>query len=122
MGRGLRSAIPLLIALPLWAEGPNYVQWSLTLQPTAAPPGSKVLARLEGKIDAGWHVYSMSTAAAIPTTIELAPNPAVAKFRVFQSPFHKAYDANFQSDTETYENSAVFLIELQLASSAPPGA
>jgi thiol:disulfide interchange protein DsbD len=112
----------LLAALPAAAQGPNYVQWSLSLDPATAAPGSKIAARLEGKIDPGWHVYSMSTAAAIPTSIKLAPNPAIAKSRIFQAPYKKTYDPNFQKDTETYEGSAVFLLELQLAPNAAPGA
>ena len=119
-----RSAALLLLVASAgaFAQGPNYVQWSLTLDPATAAPGSKVLARLEGKIDSGWHLYSMSTAAAIPTSVKLAPNPAIAGSRVFQAPFKKAYDPNFQKDTETYEDSAVFLLELQLAPNAAAGA
>ena len=64
----------------------------------------------------------MTSAGAIPTTIKLAPNPAVDKFRVFEAPPKKAYDPNFQLDTETYEGSAVFLIELQLKPDAAAGA
>jgi len=111
----------LLLALPAFAQGPNNVKWSLSLE-RAAAPGSKVLARLEARIDPGWHVYSMTSAGAIPTTVKVAPNNAVEKFRVFEAPPKKAYDPNFQLDTETYEGSAVFLIELQLKPGAAPGA
>ena len=117
-----RLALLLLAAaLPAAAQGPNYVRWSLTLDPPTAAPGATVIARLAGSIDPGWHVYSMSTAAAIPTTLKLAPNPAVADSRVFQAPFKKAYDPNFQKDTETYQDSAVFLLELQLSPTAAAG-
>ena len=112
----------LLVALPAFAQGPNYAKWSLSLDPPSAAAGAQVMARLEGKIDPGWHLYSMTTAAAIPTTIKVAPNPAVERVRVFQAPPNKAYDANFQLDTETYEGSAVFLLELQLKPGAAAGA
>src|SRR5271166_5436535 len=105
-GRRCR-AILLLAALPALAQGPNNVKWSLSLDPAAAAPGSSVLARLEARIDPGWHVYSMTSAGAIPTTIKLAANAAVEKVRVFQAPPKKAYDPNFHLDTETYEGSAV---------------
>jgi thiol:disulfide interchange protein DsbD len=114
--------LPLLMALPILAQGPNNVQWSLTLEPAAAAPGATVLARLEGQIDPGWHVYSMSSAGAIPTTIKVAANAAVEKVRVFQAPPKKAYDPNFQLETETYEGSAVFLLELKLKPDAVAGA
>jgi thiol:disulfide interchange protein len=122
----VRAASPLLgtllLLFPALAQGPNNVKWSLSLNPSVAAPGSKVLARLEGQIDPGWHLYSMTSPAAIPTAIKLAPNGAVDKVRVFQSPPKKAYDPNFQLDTETYEGSAIFLLELQLKPGAPPGA
>ncbi|HVN02823.1 MAG TPA: protein-disulfide reductase DsbD domain-containing protein, partial [Bryobacteraceae bacterium] len=113
----------LLAALPLLgAQGPNYVHWTLSLDPASAAPGAKVTARLEGQIDSGWHLYSMTTAAAIPTTIKVAANPAVDKIRIFQAPPKRAYDPNFQLDTETYENTAAFVLELQLKPDAPAGA
>jgi len=112
----------LLPALPALAQGPNNVDWSLSLEPVSAAPGSKVMARLEGRIDPGWHLYSMTSAGAIPTAIKVAGNAAVEKVRVFQAPPKKAYDPNFQLDTETYEGSAVFLLELQLKPDAAAGA
>jgi len=117
-----RLVASLLFLLPALAQGPNNVQWSLTLEPASAAPASKVQARLEGRIDPGWHVYSMSSAGAIPTTIKLAANAVVQKARVFQAPPKKAFDPNFQLDTETYEGSAVFLLELQLKPDAAAGA
>lgn len=116
------SILVLLGAFGVFAQGPNYVKWTLTLDPPSAAPGSKVTARLEGHIDAGWHLYSMTTAAAVPTTIKVAPNPAVEKARMFQAPPKRAYDPNFQLDTETYEGSAIFVLELQLKPDASAGA
>ena len=109
------------VVLAAFAQAPNQVKWSLSLDPATAAPGSKVLAHLEGAIDPGWHVYSMTTAAAIPTTIKVAPNAAVEKFRVFQAPPTKAFDQNFNLETETYEGAARFVIELQLKPDAPAG-
>ena len=118
---GLLLILPLLV-LPAMAQGPNNVKWSLSLEPASAAPGSKVLARIEGQIDPGWHLYSMTSAGAIPTTIKVASNAAFEKVRVFQAPPKKAHDPNFQLDTETYEGSAVFLLELQLKPDAAAGA
>jgi thiol:disulfide interchange protein DsbD len=111
----------LLFLFPVAAQGPNNVNWTFSLQPASAAPGSKVLARIEGRLDPGWHLYSMTSAGAIPTTIKVAPNAAIQRVRVFQAPPKKAYDSNFQLDTETYEGSAVFLLELQLKPDAVPG-
>ena len=110
--------LPLAVA---FAQGPNQVHWSLSLDPASAAPGSKVLAHLQGAIDSGWHVYSMTTAAAIPTTIKVAPNPAIEKVRVFQAAPKRAFDKSFGLETETYEGTADFLIEIQLKPDAPAG-
>jgi len=111
-----------LLSLVAFAQQPDYVKWSLSLEPASAAPGSKVQAHFNGAIDPGWHLYSMTTAAAKPTSIKVAPNPAVDKVRTFQAPPKKAYDPNFQLETETYEGAANFLIELELKPDAPPGA
>jgi thiol:disulfide interchange protein len=124
MGRRARRFLaPLfpLLAVAAFGQGPNQVHWSLALDPPAAAPGSEVLARLHGAIDPGWHLYSMTTAAAIPTTIKVAPNPAIGKVRVFQAPPHKAFDRNFNLETETYENKVDFLVEIQLSPDAAKG-
>src|SRR5271156_1526893 len=50
--------IVLLFALAanLFAQGGNHVNWSLEFSPASAAPGDKVLAKLHGKIDPGWHL------------------------------------------------------------------
>src|ERR1035438_9220489 len=104
------------------AQGDQHVTWKLSVEPAATPPGGKVLVRMAGHIDDGWHLYSMSTPAAIPTKISLAPSPAVARFRALEPPPKRAFDANFNSDTETYEGDVAFLLELELKKDAPAGA
>lgn len=99
------------------------VKWTLAVEPSSAPPGSKVLAHLTAKIDPGWHLYSLSTpkGGPIPTTIRVLDNPAVEGFRVHQPPPVRAFDPNFKLDTETYENETTFLLEVQLKKDAPAG-
>ncbi len=125
MGSRTRSILTILLAClgaPAFAQGTNHVQWSLSVEPSSAAPGAKVIAHLHGAVDPGWHVYSMTTAGAIPTSVKVASNPAVEKFRVFQAPPKRSFDPNFNSETETYESSADFAIELQLKPDAPAGA
>ena len=61
---------PLLSGLLSWrfqrAQNPNNVKWSLALEPATAAPGSQVLARLDGQIDPGWHLYSLTSAGGHP--------------------------------------------------------
>jgi thiol:disulfide interchange protein len=99
----------------------NQVKWDLSLAPAAASPGSKVLARMRGQIDPDWHIYSMSAAGAIPTTIELDPSPVVESFRVLEPAPKRAFDSVANAETETYEREVTFLVELQLKKDAPPG-
>src|ERR1035437_9604446 len=110
-----------LLACGLSAQD-QHVTWKLSVEPPAAPPGGKVLVRMAGHIDNDWHLYSMSTPAATPTRFQLAPSPAVAKFRALQPQPKRAFDANFNSDTETYEGDVAFLLELELKKDAPAGA
>ena len=110
-----------LLACGLFAQD-RHVSWKLSVDPPAAPPGGKVLVRMAGHIDDGWHLYSMSTPAASPTKIQLAPSPAIEKFRALEPPPTRAFDANFNSDTETYEGDVTFLLELELKKDAPAGA
>ena len=98
-----------------------HVQWSLAVERGATPPGAPVLVRLTGILDPGWHLYSMSTPAATPTTILLADNPVAELHRVLQPPPKRSFDPNFDSDTETYQDQVVFLLELEIKKSAPAG-
>jgi thiol:disulfide interchange protein DsbD len=116
---------PAIFALFLLARGlfaqDQHVSWKLSVEPPAAPPGGKVLIRMAGRIEDGWHLYSMSTPAAMPTKIQLAPNPAVARVRPLQPQPKRAFDANFNSDTETYEGDVAFLLEVELKKDASAG-
>src|SRR5947209_10070737 len=119
--------IRILAALVLFGGGFGYAQkdqhvaWTLSVEPSSVPPGGKALLKMAGRIDEGWHVYSASTPAAIPTKLQVAPNVVVEKYRVLQPPPKRAFDANFGSDTETYEGEVAFLLELQLKKDAPAG-
>src|SRR4051794_29757476 len=109
---GTRPAIWgfFLVASALLAQD-RHVAWKLSVEPPAVHPGNHVLVRMAGHIDEGWHLYSMSTPAAIPTKIQIAPNPIVARYRALQPEPKRAFDANFNSDTETYEGDVVFALD-----------
>ncbi len=98
---------------------PDPVKWTLTLEPATAAPGSKVLGRLHAALDPGWHFYSLtSPKPTIASTTALAPSPAVAGVKIFAPPPLRKADPYFKIDTEYYESSADFLLEIDLA----PGA
>ena len=99
------------------------VVWSLGFEPASAAPGAKVMGKLTGKIDAGWHVYSLTTpeGGGIPATVKLADNPVIASTRTFQPKPESKFDPNFNANTERFDDEVVFLIEVQLAPGAAAG-
>jgi thiol:disulfide interchange protein DsbD len=110
-----------LAAAPAFGQR-NQVAWSIEAEPASAPPGASILLKLKGAILPRWHLYSMTTRAAIPTKVQLEPKSAVDSYRVLQPPPKRAYDPNFQEETETYDGEALFLIEARLKPDAAPGA
>jgi len=77
--------------------------------------------RAAGRIDPGWHLYSGSTAEGIPTSFQAGPDTVVAGLRLLQPPPRRAFDKNFNAETETYEGEVALLLELQLKKDAPAG-
>lgn len=122
---GFALAVAVLLAGPsrIGAQRLDPAQWSLEVEQQEAPPGSHVLARLTATLEEGWHLYSPTTPPGpIPTTIELAENPAIAGYEIHQQPPITEFDPNFNSDTETYEGEAVFLLDIQLTEDSGAGA
>jgi thiol:disulfide interchange protein DsbD len=109
------------LALGAPAQPAALVDWSVTAEAAAVPPGGRLTARATARIQSGWHLYSASSPAGLPATFTLAPNRVVERLRVFQPRPARAFDANFGADTETFEGTVVFLLELQVAGDAPAG-
>lgn len=99
------------------------VQWTLTFDAKSAPPGSHVLARFTGKIESGWHLYSLTTpkGGPNPTTVAIADNPAIAGYKVYQPKPERKFDPNFQLDTETYQDEVALLLDIELKKDAISG-
>lgn len=111
----------LLVAVNGFSQKLDPAKWSLELEPATIPAGAKVLARLKATIEPGWHVYSLTTPAAKPTTIRLTDNALLENFRVFQPKPKRAFDPNFNLDSETFEGEAIFIIEARAKKDAAPG-
>ncbi len=111
-----------LTAVSAFAQKLQHVAWTLTAEPASAAPGGTALLRAAGRIDPGWHLYSASSPAGIPTSFQVGPAAVVERLRILQPPPKRALDPNFGSDTETYEGEVTFLVELQLKKDAPTGA
>ncbi|RPI08887.1 MAG: redoxin, partial [Acidobacteriales bacterium] len=119
-----RSACLFLLFIgSCFAQRLDPVQWSLSVEPSSATPGSTVVARLTARLEPAWHLYSLSTPAGpIPTSLRLAENAVVAGYKVYQPRPVVTFDPNFKLDTETFEKEVVFLIEVALTPDAPAGA
>ena len=103
--------------------GPRqHVAWSTSLDPATVAPGSTTLLRIDATIEPGWHLYAASSPAGIPASFSLGVNGAVAGTRLYQSAPRRAFDSNFNSQTDTYEGSATFALAVRIASDARPGA
>jgi thiol:disulfide interchange protein DsbD len=103
------------------AGAPQHVTWSTSLDPVTVAPGGTTLLRIAATIEPGWHLYAASSPAGIPASFALGLNSAVASTRLYQSPPRRAFDPNFNSQTDTYEGSATFALAIQVKRDAPAG-
>ncbi len=98
------------------------VQWTLTFDSKAAPPGSKILGHMTAKIGPGWHLYSLTTPRPpIATTAVLAESPAVEGYKVYQPKPVVKQDPTFKVNTETFGEEVTFLYQIELKKDAPAG-
>ena len=114
-------AVSVLLAGALWGQTADLVHWTLAAEQAAAAPGSHLLIRATAEVAPEWHLYSASTPAGIPTSFQLTPNAVAEHVRVLQPTPRRAFDPNFESDTETFEGQAVFLLDVELKKDAPAG-
>src|SRR5881397_2635915 len=72
------------------------VKWTLSVEPSAAPPGSKVLGHLTATIEPGWHLYSLSTPPpSRPTKFQLAESAVFEGLKTHYQEPQRAFDKNF---------------------------
>ena len=121
----MRRILPLLFlaGVTLCGQTADHVKWSLTGPKTAAP-GSRILAKLTAAIDPGWHLYSLTTPQPGPIATKIRLRDDGGNFesiRIFQPPPIRKFDPNFNRDTETYEESAIFYLEATLKPSSKEG-
>jgi thiol:disulfide interchange protein len=124
MKRSMKSlaVFALVLAAGTAASGQKLdpIQWTLASDITKAPPGAAVPLHLRGTFQEGWHLYSLTTppGGPIPTTVELAGNPAVASSKLYEPPPIRQLDKNFNLDTETYERQVDLPLVATLAKDA----
>jgi thiol:disulfide interchange protein DsbD len=99
-------------------------QWRASGPGKAIHPGEKFSVRLSASINSGWHMYSITQPSGGPTTTVItipAAQPFSLDGQVSGPPPHVAYDANFEMNTETYEDSAEFVVPVAVSKSASAG-
>ncbi|HEY9140210.1 MAG TPA: cytochrome c biogenesis protein CcdA, partial [Bryobacteraceae bacterium] len=77
---------------------------------------------IDATIDPGWHLYAASSPAGIPASFTLAPNAVVGSTRLYQTSSNRAFDPNFNDQTDTFEGSAHFALVIETRKDAPAGA
>ena len=91
------------------------VQWTLEPYKDASnvKPGGHAWLQLTAKIQPGWHLYSPTTPPGGPiiTSVKLNESPAVASYQLYRPQPVRKLDPNFQLETETYSDQAVFLFD-----------
>ncbi len=121
MKRVLSLALGLLAVIAAAnAQKLDPIQWTLTSGIAKAPPSSLVVLHLTATFQEGWHLYSLTTpkGGPIPTTAELAPNPAVKSVKLYQPPPISQFDKNFNLETETFEHQVDLPVAVELAPDA----
>jgi thiol:disulfide interchange protein len=121
MKRILSFAFVLLAAIAAAnAQKLDPIQWTLTSDVAKAPAGSSILLHLKATFQEGWHLYSLTTppGGPIPTTANLAENPAVKAAKLYQPPPNRQFDKNFNLDTETFEKQVDLPVTATLAPDA----
>jgi thiol:disulfide interchange protein len=123
MSRFRRFALPLLLLVAgVCAAKEDPVQWSLSAargSEQVAPGGSATL-ELKAVIQNGWHLYSPTTPAGGPIVTRMAvdASPAIASWQIYRPAPVRKLDPNFQIDTETYTQQALFLVQTTASKSA----
>jgi thiol:disulfide interchange protein DsbD len=110
----------LLAAAQVWAQKKDPVQWTLSADARAVPPGATVPLKFTAVMEPGWHIYSLTIPgpAPIPTTVQLAENPAIAAYKIYQPPPERKIDKTIDLDTEMYENRVELWLPVTLAADA----
>ena len=117
----MQSAAALL-GLSLAVAQPQHVAWTLDAQPNPARPAARRSSASPRRSNPAGTSTRDVHAGRHSDHFQIAPNRHRRKVRTFQPPPKKAFDANFNSETETYEGDAVFLLEAAAARRTRPPA
>jgi thiol:disulfide interchange protein len=111
--------------LPPEARAQDPIHWTLTFSSKdPVLPGKRIDATLTAKIDKGWHLYALEEPAGgpLPTVIVVAtPKPFALAGPIGVPPGTRAFDPNFNLETEYYEEQVSFTLPLKVLPDTPLG-
>ncbi len=112
----------LCFVMQAFAQNP--VNLSARLEPTQLKPGEKAKFVLTVALDPGWHLYSLEQKPPPRSTrIAFEEGGVFLQDGTLQAPkAKKAFDPNFQIETETYEGAVNFTIPVRVKPDAVAGA
>ena len=114
--------LTLLVAVPAFAQNP--ISWSVKLESASVKQGAKAKLLVTAQLDPGWHLYSLKQALP-PRAAKLSLEEGgefLPDGPVSAPPAKKAFDQNFQIETETYEGTVTFSIPIKAKPDAVIGA
>lgn len=114
----------LTSACAVTAQEHNPVHWSAPAVGDKAQPGGRIRVRVAAEIQPGWHLYSLKKIedGPIPTTITLSPDqPFRLAGAIDAPPPIVMRDPTFDMDVEYYEESAEFVLPVEVGADAKPG-
>lgn len=118
-------------AITVSAQIPNPVNLSAKLDPNPAKPGQSAKVVVTAKIDAGWHLYSLTQPAGGPRPTRITIDETglfKADGKATQPKPKVAADPNFTIPgqppfmTETFDGEVNFTLPIKVAADAPVGA
>ncbi|MGA2154231.1 MAG: cytochrome c biogenesis protein CcdA, partial [Bryobacteraceae bacterium] len=118
----LASALLFLLLAAAASAAQQHVAWKASIDPATVGPGGATVLSIDATIDPGWHLYAASSPAGIPASFTLGPSTVVARTSLWQSTPKRAFDPNFNSQTETFEGTARFDLMIVTRPDAPAGA
>ena len=111
----------LIVAGNVWAQKKDPVQWALSSEISAAPPGTIVPLKFTATIQPGWHIYSLTlpeNASPRPSKVTLGENAALDSYKIYQPQPERKLDPTIDLDTEMFEKKLDLWIPAKLAATA----
>src|SRR5258708_2368725 len=117
------ALITLLLASNAFGQKASVVSWSAQVEPAKVKADGRAKVRVNARIQAGWHLYSLTQGEPlIATKVTLTEDGNFKVAGAASQPKPKtAYDPNLQLDTQTFEGDVAFIIPIKIKPNAHTG-